>query len=413
MEARIAATDRGISMNETIRLGRVAGVRVGLHWSVLGIVALVSVGMGAYALPRALPGHSWFSYALAGIASAVLLVCSLLAHELAHAIVAQRNRVAVEGITLWLLGGMARLRGDARDPGADLRIAIVGPGTSVAVAAVFGALAGILDQWRADELVVTVAWYLALLNAVLAVFNLVPAAPLDGGRVLHSALWWASGDRFKAAIWSAWAGRGFGFLLIVTGIVLVLSYGVEGLWWILVGWFIVNVASAEEHQARIYGALAHVYVRDVMSSPLDTADGSLTVEQFLRGITSHRQHSVFPVLDGNGRLEGLARLKQVQALPFDKHRATPLSNIVTPTGAMTFAQADEPLTDVLPRLTGAMGGRFLVWRGEELVGIVSPSDINRTFVAHGLHAPSPSGADLVSRTEQPPANWWYPGKDRR
>lgn len=307
---------RVVAMKDTIPLGRFAGVRIGLHWSVVGIVALVTVGLGAYWLPAAFPGHTTAAYVLGGIAAAVLLVCSLLGHELAHAVVARRNGVAVEGITLWLLGGIARLRGEARTAGADLRIAVIGPVASAVLAVVFGVADGAAIRLGANELIVAVVGYLAVLNAALAVFNLVPAAPLDGGRVLRAVLWAWRGDRFRAAVWAAWAGRGFGFLLIVAGIVEVLVRSVNGLWWVLLGLFIVNVACAEERQARIGVALAGVRVRDVMSSPVETAEAGQSAAALLDEAAVGRRHPVFPVVDEETRqLRGLVTLHHLRALP--------------------------------------------------------------------------------------------------
>lgn len=220
-------------MNATIPLGRIAGVRVGLHWSVAGIVALVAVGLASVQLPAAFPGHSPVGYTLAGLATATLLLGSLLTHELAHALVARRNAVDVDGITLWLLGGVAQLRGEARTPGADLRIAGIGPMTSGALALVFGLLGWLVHLADAHVLVVAVLGYLALLNVVLAVFNLLPAAPLDGGRVLRAVLWWWRGDRYQAALWSARAGLGLGGLLVLGGVVQLFRQSTEGLWTIL------------------------------------------------------------------------------------------------------------------------------------------------------------------------------------
>lgn len=214
-------------MNDTIALGRVAGLRVGLHWSVVGIVVLVVVGLAGYTLPLLYPGHSAVGYVLSGVAAAVLLVASLLAHEVSHAVVARRNGVAVDGITLWLLGGVARLRGEAGSPGAELVIAVVGPAASLVLAVLFGVAWWVADLMTA-ELVAAVLGYLALLNLVIAVFNMVPAAPLDGGRVLRAVLWRLGGDRYKAAVWSARAGRGLGFVLVALGFVELLARGVGG-----------------------------------------------------------------------------------------------------------------------------------------------------------------------------------------
>lgn len=403
----------GAAMKETIRLGRIAGVRVGLHWSVLGIVVLVAAGLGGYQLPGAFPGHSPLGYALGGIAAAVFLVGSLLGHEMAHALVARRNGVAVEGITLWLLGGVARLRGEDRTPGAELRIAVVGPVASVVLAAAFGVVAWAAAFLGAGELVVAVLGYLALLNLVLAVFNLVPAAPLDGGRVLRAALWLWRGDRFRAAVWSARAGRGLGFLLVLAGVVRLLTGGAEGLWWVLLGWFIVSVASAEEQQARVGVVLSGVRVHDVMSGRVETADGRLTVERFLQDVVLDRGHAAFPLLDEVGRFDGLVTLSRLRNVPRQERATTILRQVAAPAAEVPVAEPDEPLAGVLSRLTRTTEGRLLVFRSGELTGIVSPSDISRVVAEHGLSVEVPGGTDLTwEQHKPPPSGWWYPGQQR-
>lgn len=399
-------------MKNTISLGRVAGVRIGLHWSVVGIVVLIVAVLSAYQLPAVLPGQPVAGYVLGGISAAVLLVLSLLCHEVAHAIVARRNGVGVDGITLWLLGGVARLRGEAPTPGAELRITAVGPLTSGALAVVFGAATFGAAALDAYPLIIVVLAYLALLNVVLAVFNLLPAAPLDGGRVLRAVLWWWRGDRFTAAVWSARAGRGLGYLLVLAGLVQIAFRGLDGLWWVLLGWFIASMAAAEERQAHIGVALADVRVRDVMSSPVETVESDQTVERFL-GDEAARRHSAFPLVD-HGRLDGLLTLRRLGRVPREASSSTSLRSVATPLDRVPVAEPDEPLPLVLPRLDKPTEGRLLVRTGERLVGIVSPSDIHRTLARHGLPSPPIPGGKEQHREprEPPPSGWWYPGQSR-
>jgi Zn-dependent protease len=155
----------GMAMTSTLRLGRIAGVAVGVHWSVLAIVMLVVAGLSTH-FTRIVPGFSWGAYLLAAVVAAVLFVMSLLAHEMAHAIVAQRNGVQVDGITLWLLGGVARLRSEARTPGADFRISAIGPVTSLLAAAVFGAVGWLAELADMNTLVVAVPRYLVAVNVI-------------------------------------------------------------------------------------------------------------------------------------------------------------------------------------------------------------------------------------------------------
>lgn len=366
-------------MKATMRLGRFAGIDVGLHWSVLGIVALLVVGLATGLLPTVFPGYATAVYVLAAVVIAIVFLSSLLAHELAHAVVATREGMRVEGITLWLLGGVAQLRGEARTPGADARIAGVGPLTSLVLGALFAVIAAVLRRSGADPLLLGSAGYLALINGILAVFNLIPAAPLDGGRLLRAALWAARGDRYSAEIWSARAGRGFGFLLIALGVYELLSQSTAGLWWILIGLFVVTIASAEERQAKITNTLGELHVRDVMTANPDTTQGTLTVEDFLHRVGTVRPHSAYPLHGG-----ALVTLNRLRKVPPQLRSTTTLSEVACPLSEVPTARPDEALTALLPRMRESTDGRALVFDGDELVGIISPSDISRAAMWHGL-----------------------------
>jgi len=224
---------------------RIAGMPVAVDWSVLVIAALLAWGLAETILPRMAPGHRPVAYWLAGLVGAVLLMCSVLAHELAHALVARRSGVEVERLTLWLFGGVASLRGEPRTARADFRIAAVGPATSVAVGVGFGALAFALAVVRAGELAVGVAVWLGLVNIVLAVFNLAPGAPLDGGRVLRAFLWHRWGDRFRAAAAATTAGQAVaGGLVLLAALSFAAGDTGGAFWLVLVAWFIHSAARA-------------------------------------------------------------------------------------------------------------------------------------------------------------------------
>lgn len=377
-------------MRSTVRLGRIAGVAVGVRWSVLAIVALLVVGVSHH-FSRMVPGYPWAAYPLVAALAAVLFVLSLLAHEMAHAIVAQRNGVEVDGITLWLLGGVARLRGEASSPGADFRISVAAPFTSLLVATLFGATAWLADLADMGALAVAVPSYLAAINVVLAVFNMIPAAPLDGGRILRAGVWAWRGDRLTATVVAARAGRLFGFTLIALGIFQAIGGLGGGLWWIILGLFVVTMAGAEEHQARTSNALAGIRVRDVMTEHPETADRNSTIAEFLRDVALLRRYSAFPLLDDVGRLHGLVTLNRIRGVPAERHATTLLGDVACPPGEIPRAQPDEPLSQLLPRLGGCSDGRALVFTGDRLVGIVSPTDISRAAALQGLGVQFRSG----------------------
>ncbi|TDB97914.1 site-2 protease family protein, partial [Micromonospora fluostatini] len=193
-------------MRASFRIGRVAGVPVGVNWSVLVIFALIAWALSASQFPQVYPGRPGWAYLLAGLSAAVVFFLGLLAHEVSHAVVAKRNGLAVEGITLWLFGGVAELRGEAKDPGAELRIAGVGPLVSLLLGLFFGGIALAVAVTGERGLLLGALSWLAGINVLLAVFNILPAAPLDGGRLLRAAVWKATGDRTKGSVVAARAG---------------------------------------------------------------------------------------------------------------------------------------------------------------------------------------------------------------
>ncbi len=364
-------------MNETIRLGRIAGVKVGLNWSLVVIFLLIAAGLAAGRFPAAYPGRPSAAYATAAVAAAVLFFASILAHEVGHAVVARRNGIEVEGITLWLFGGVARLAGEARDPGAELRIAGVGPLISIAIAAAAGGVAIVLDLAGAPGLVVGVAAWLGVINLILAVFNLVPAAPLDGGRILRALLWRRHGDPARAWVTAARGGRFFGFLLIAVGLIeFAGGAGIGGLWLVLIGWFLVNVARAEESTAQLKGRLGDLRVREIMTPDPVLASPDLTVAQLVDDYLFRHRFSAFPIGRDRDSVEGLVTLGHIKGVPADQRYRVTVGSLAAP-AAEVVVGPDDPISSLLLRLDGDR--RALVVENGRLVGIVSPTDIVRTL----------------------------------
>ncbi|MER7164641.1 site-2 protease family protein [Micromonospora sp. NPDC000207] len=364
-------------MRATFRLGRVVGVPVGVNWSVLVIFALIAWALSASQFPRSYPGHPGWLYVLAGLTAAVVFFLGLLAHEVSHAVVAKRNGIEVEGITLWLFGGVAELKGEAKDPGAELRIAGVGPLVSLLLGVLFGVVALAVAMAGGGGLLLGVLSWLAGINVLLAVFNILPAAPLDGGRVLRAAVWKATGDRTRASVVAARAGWILGVLLIGLGIFqFLVGTGIGGLWLALIGWFLIGAAGMEERQARMGSALRGVRVGDVMTTQPQTASGDITVADFVDHYLFAYRHTALPLTE-NGEPVGLVTLDRVRGIPTDQRATTRLSEVACRAGDLVLAAPEEELTDLLPRLSTCADGRALVVTGGQLVGIVSPSDISR------------------------------------
>lgn len=371
-------------MKESLRLGRIAGVTVGVNWSLLAIFVLIAVSLAAWRLPDAYPGQSTPAYAAAGLVTAVFFFASVLAHEVSHAVVARRNGVEVEGIVLWLFGGVAKLKGDAPTPGAAFRIAAVGPFVSLLLGGAFIGLAALLDEGGTQGLVVESARWLGVVNIVLAVFNLLPGAPLDGGRVLRSILWMASGDKDRSWAQAARAGKVVGFVIIGLGLLQFAAFGVAGLWLVLIGWFLVGAARIEEGQAEMREALGNMRVSELMTPDPVSVPADINVEAFLEHYVFKNRFNTFPVTAPDGTTAGLASVNRTKALSPEQWQRTRLAEVVTPMEQVPVAAPEELVVDVIERLGGNDDRRLLVMDHGRLVGIVSPVDVLRAMELSSL-----------------------------
>ncbi len=367
-------------MDESVRIGRVAGIRVGANWSLLVVFWLIAWGLATGRFPDEYPGQSGGAYWAAGVATALCFYGALLAHELGHAIMARRQGVPVEGITLWLFGGVTRMKGEAASPGNALRVAVVGPLVSLAAAAVFGLVAVVLESLAAPRLVEGMASWLARINVILAAFNLIPAAPLDGGRVLQAVLWHRSGDRLAASATAARAGRGFAYVLIGVGLFeFSAGIGVGGLWFVFLGWFVLLAARAEQASAEARLQLDGVLVADVMTPDPVVAPAWITVDTFLEEYALRHRFSAFPIRTFSGKLGGLVTLNRLKGVPLDRWPELRLSDVACGMEQIPVARSDELFLDLLTRMSGCADGRALVIDDGRLVGIVSPTDVARTI----------------------------------
>ncbi|MFH8776106.1 site-2 protease family protein [Streptomyces sp. NPDC017958] len=368
-------------MRGSIRIGSVWGVAVRAHWSVPLTMLLFAYGLADRTLPAYTPGLASVAYATAGVVGALLLLVSLVVHEGAHALMARRAGVPVRDMTLWALGGMTRMDRPTTARTA-FAVAVSGPLASLLLGgAAIGAAAGVHTTlgWR---LPVAVLGWLGATNVLLGVFNLLPAAPLDGGRVLQAALWWRTGDRERAQRAAGRIGQIIGIALAVVGW-LTLARGVTGgLWLMIVALFVATAAAAERRWAQLALALRGVRVAEAMTSPVVTGPDWLTVDRFLSDVAARTRHSVLPLLDFEGRPSGVVQLRRLMAVPPGQQQALPVRRLATPVSRCTLAAPDELLTAVLERLGAGGGLPVLVMDGAHLHGIVTAHDIQRLFQRH-------------------------------
>jgi len=367
-------------MNENLSLGRIAGIHVGLNWSLLVVAGLIAWSLATGLLPAASPGQTSGAYWTAGIVSAFVYLACLLAHELAHSVVAMRRGVRVEGITLWLFGGVSRFSSESSSPGAQAWITFVGPLTSLLLGVLFF-LASVAIGGGANNpglLAATLAW-LGFINILLGVFNLLPAFPLDGGRILQSLLWLRTRDRLRATRIAARIGMAFAFLFIAYGLITFFAAGslIGGVWSIFLGWFLLSAARAEETGSLIRQALSGIRVSELMTpNPVEAPD-DVTVEEALHGYILASRHSTFPTHDSGGRLSGLLTLAALKNVAPNARTATLIKDIICPLDRVPTVRPGDPAANVLNVSEGCSEGRTLVVDDGRLVGIISPSDINR------------------------------------
>ncbi|MFF4352597.1 site-2 protease family protein [Streptomyces sp. NPDC001530] len=367
-------------MKSSVRMGQVFGVPLRIHWTVPLLVVLFGYGLGSQTLPVWIPDQSNATYTVAGLAGALLLLGSLLAHEAAHALTARRKGIEVKSITLWALGGLTEM-GRPRAAGAAFLVAVSGPLASLIVgAAALGA--GIaLSGWAVGAAVLV---WLGWVNFVLGVFNLLPAAPLDGGRVVQALMWWRTGDRDRADRAAARSGQVLGIVLIAAGWILVLRGAPSGLWLTVIGFFVVIVAGAERQRAKLAPALRGVRASEAMATPVETCPDWLTVQRCVDDVALPARHATLPLIDFEGRPSGLLHLPQLARIPAAQRETSRVRDVATPLSQCTTCAPDDLLEDVVEKLRPGSGMRILVTDGQRLVGIITSRDITRIVQRHAL-----------------------------
>jgi Zn-dependent protease len=365
-------------MTASVRFGRIAGIPVGASWSALLIALLFAWSLGGQLLPVQVPGLASAAYWLAGAAGAGLFLGSLLAHEIGHALVARRAGLRVRGITLWLLGGVAQLEDEPANPRDELRVAIVGPAVSLALAGAFGLAAAALSVVGAPAVAVIVAAWLALGNVALAVFNLLPAAPLDGGRVLRGLLWRHHGNRVRASVTATRAGVWVGAGLVGYGLVGAFTgWGIGTLWTALVGWFLVIAARQEREQALLGGGLDRgLRAAQVMTPAPAVAPAWFTVDAFLRNYVEPWQAATLPLRGFDGRPAGVVTAAALYAVPADRRHIVRAGDVAIPMSALVQVGPDQPVADLAARLAGGRTVAAVV-AGGQLLGLITASDLAR------------------------------------
>lgn len=394
-------------MSSTFRLGRIAGVDIGAHWSWLLVAALITWSLAEGVFPTTNPGLSDVTYLVMALVAVPVFFGTLLLHELGHAVTAKREGMEIEGITLWVFGGVAKFRGHFPSAGAEFRIAVAGPAVTLVLGVLFLTVSLLAPLPAAVD--GTLHW-LGYINLVLLAFNLLPAFPLDGGRVLRAALWQRNGDERAATRTAAGFGRGFGQMLIIGGLLLTITGAViGGLWFVFIGWFLVIAAEAEASEVTARAAMAGLRVADAMVPEPVTVDAGLTLRQFVDDVFLHHRHTAYPVTD-DGRPVGLVTFRDAAATDRAAWDTATVGERRHRLRDILVLDPGQALEEAWPDLLGHPLRRALVTDTEgRLAGLLSSTDVMRILeLGERPGAPAPHAEAPSAGTGSPPGAAGYP-----
>ncbi len=350
-------------------------VRVNISWAFIAILLAWSLSQGYF--PSVYEGLPRLTYWWMGVVGVLGLFISILIHEIAHSLVARHYGMTVKSITLWLLGGVAELADEPPSPRVEFEMAIAGPIASLVLAILFYAASLGLAGLESYGQLAAVAFYLALANGVIAVFNLIPAFPMDGGRVLRAWLWHVKGDARHATRSAATVGSWFGFGLIGLGLLSVAAgFGLNGLWWVLLGLFVHVAAQSARYQSEVQYALNKSSVLDFMTHNPVAVPIDINARQFVDQWVLKHHHKFFPVLDGS-RIAGCISTRHLSSIEPNRFELHTVADMMDPVSEMNSIAASATATDALSRMQETGNSRLLVLEGDELVGLVSLKDLLR------------------------------------
>jgi len=364
-------------MKDNISLGKVFGIPLRLHYTWFIIFALVTLSLVLYPLVEP-PYPPMAQRIILGILTSLLFFASIVTHELAHSIVAIRNNIPVKNITLFVFGGVSQITREASRPRAELAVAIAGPLTSLALAGIFYGLHLLLAAAQ-QILAASLMQWLAWINVILAVFNLIPGFPLDGGRIFRAFVWRKTNDYDRATRIATKVGQGIAYAFIAAGIAMMVlfpSFWIRGLWLAFIGWFLNDAARASYQQVLLRDALAGVTARQVTDYGCPLVPPHMSLTELVQQYVLPTGRTCFLVSWGAG-LEGMVTVQQIKKVPRDRWAITSVQDIMTPASKLKVAYANQDLLNVLQEMNGENADYIPVTEAGNVVGIINREDIGR------------------------------------
>ncbi len=359
-------------MNVSLRLGTIWGIPIGLHTSWFLIFGLLTWSLSTGYFPEGYPELTGLTHLVLGVLTSLLFFGSVLAHELGHAFVALRNEIPVKNINLFIFGGVAQIAKEPTSPGVEFRIAIVGPLVSFGLAVFFGAI------WLLDQNIPILAApsvYLMRINLILALFNLIPGFPLDGGRVLRAVAWWILKSFQRATQLASFTGQLVAFGFIAVGVFAIFNGPFfNGLWLIFIGWFLQNAAATAYAQTNMQQTLRGITVGQVMTRECVRVPGLLSINQLVEDrVLSGGQRCFF--VSGDGKLRGMITLRDITEIPKRKWRFITTAQAMVPLNRLEKVEPGTELLSALQTMDNINVAQLPVVEGGELVGVLSREQI--------------------------------------
>jgi Zn-dependent protease/CBS domain-containing protein len=359
-----------------ISLFKLLGFEVGIDWSWIIIAILILWSLSTGFFPMYYKNLSTEMYWMMGLVGAAGLFLSIIFHEFCHSMMARRYGMPMKGITLFIFGGVAQMEDEPPSPKAEFMVAIVGPLSSLAIGLIFYGIYIFGKSAGLPEPVNGVVGYLAFINGILAGFNIIPAFPLDGGRVLRSILWGLKKNLKWATRVSSWIGTGFGILLIVLGIVNVLRGNfVGGMWWLLIGMFLHGAAKSAYQQLIMRKALEGEPLTKLMKTDPVTVPASVSLKEFVEDYVYRHHYKMFPVMDNSNKLAGCITTKQLKEVPKEKWDQKKVADLAMQCSPENSVDSKEDAMRALSKMKSNSASRLMVTEGDHLLGIISLKDM--------------------------------------
>jgi Zn-dependent protease/predicted transcriptional regulator len=361
-------------MKHSWKIGQIFGIDIHIDSSWFVIFILFTWVLATSYFPQQYPDWQKAQYWFIGIFTSLLMFASVLIHELAHSLVAKAQGEEVRRITLFILGGVAQITEEPKRPWKELTMSLVGPTASIVLAIGFFVMSFLVSG--VSELLKASFLYLALINFILAAFNLLPGFPMDGGRVLRALIWQATGNLKKATSIASKVGQGVAFLMIFLGILQILRGNLGGFWLIFVGWFLHSAAVRGYQQITVESTLKGVRAKEIMREDFVRISGNILVKELVDSYILHKRERVFLVGDDLS-LQGIVCLEDVKAIPREKWAETTVAEIMTPKERLEAVSPDDDGNKILNRLTAKDIHQVPVVEGGRVTGIICRSDILR------------------------------------